>query len=235
MARRKAGAGNGAARSCALCGSREGLVPAEVVRPSLADEIRRAHPDWNGEGFVCREDLNRFRRAYVQGLLERERGELGRIDREVVEALARHELLSADVDAEFTQELSLADRLSDRLASFGGSWTFILLFGGAMAGWIALNTALAAREQFDPYPFILLNLVLSTLAALQAPVIMMSQNRLEDRDRARSQHDYQVDLKAELEVRQLHEKLDHLLSSQWQQLLEVQEIQLELLSELSRR
>jgi uncharacterized membrane protein len=235
MARRGRAKVDDTARSCQICGSRSGLVAAGVVRPAISDEIRRVAPGWTDDGFICREDLNRFRRTYVQSLLERERGELGRLEEEVIDALARHELLSTDVDAEFRGELSLGERLSDHLAAIGGSWAFIVAFAATMAVWIVLNTLVLTREQFDPFPFILLNLVLSTLAAIQAPVIMMSQNRLEARDRARSQHDYRVNLKAELEIRQLHEKIDHLLSSQWERLIEVQEIQLELLSELSGR
>jgi len=99
--------------------------------------------------------------------------------------------------------------------------------------WIALNSVLLLRRPFDPYPFILLNLVLSCLAAIQAPVIMMSQNRQESKDRLRSQHDYRVNLKAELEIRQLHDKIDHLLSHQWERLVEIQQIQIDLLSELA--
>ncbi|HKJ09073.1 MAG TPA: DUF1003 domain-containing protein, partial [Gammaproteobacteria bacterium] len=152
---------------------------------------------------------------------------------EVVQSLREHEILARNVDAEFEQQLTLGERLSDRLAEFGGSWTFLIAFGGVLALWIVVNTALLVRHPFDPYPFILLNLVLSCLAAVQAPVIMMSQNRQEDRDRLRAQHDYQVNMKAELEIRQLHEKIDHMLSTQWQRLVEIQQVQLELMTEIT--
>jgi uncharacterized membrane protein len=121
------------------------------------------------------------------------------------------------------------------VASFGGSWRFILVFAAVMVAWMALNTWLLAQEAFDPFPYILLNLMLSCLAAVQAPVIMMSQNRQEARDRARARNDYLVNLKAELEIRLLHEKLDHLLRHQWERLLEIQEIQIELMNELVQR
>jgi uncharacterized membrane protein len=127
----------------------------------------------------------------------------------------------------------VGERLADRLAAFGGSWTFLVCFGLFLVIWIGVNSALLVVRPVDPFPYILLNLVLSCLAALQAPVIMMSQNRQEAKDRLRSQHDYQVNLKAELEIRHLHEKMDHLLSHQWERLAQIQEIQLELLSELS--
>jgi uncharacterized membrane protein len=166
--------------------------------------------------------------------LESEKGELTNLDREVLESLQRHETLSSNVDAEFEEDLTLGQKMADGLASFGGSWTFLIIFGIILLIWIALNSILLLKKPFDPYPFILLNLVLSCLAAIQAPVIMMSQNRQEAKDRLRSQQDYQVNLKAELEIRHLHEKIDHLLSNQWERLVEIQQIQIDLLSELAR-
>ncbi len=150
----------------------------------------------------------------------------------MVESLARHETLAQDVEAQFQKKLSLGERLADRIADFGGSWTFILLFGGVILVWVLINTIFLLGRPFDPYPFILLNLFLSCLAAVQAPVIMMSQNRQEARDRLRSENDYRVNLKAELEIRHLHEKLDHLLQHQWERLMEIQQIQIELMNEL---
>ena len=121
--------------------------------------------------------------------------------------------------------------MSDRLASFGGSWTFIILFGVVLFTWMGFNIVIAGTSQFDPYPFILLNLVLSCLAAIQAPIIMMSQKRQEAKDRLRSLNDYRVNLKAELEIRHLHEKMDHLITRQWQRLAEIQQLQLEIMQE----
>ncbi len=132
-------------------------------------------------------------------------------------------------------EWTVGERLADRIATFGGSWTFLICFAVFLALWIGFNSVVLYSRPPDPYPYILLNLILSCLAAIQAPVIMMSQNRQEAKDRLRSQHDYQVNLKAELEIRHLHEKVDHLLSHQWERLAQIQEIQLELLSELSRK
>jgi uncharacterized membrane protein len=220
-------------RRCQLCGSTARLRRSAIVRPSVAEEIRRDHPEWKEDGFICHDDLARYRVRHVEGILEGERGELTELERQVIESLSRHEILTANVDAEFAGELTLGERLADRLAEFGGSWKFILAFGAVLVVWILLNTALVAFGRFDPYPFILLNLVLSCLAAMQAPVIMMSQNRSEAKDRRRSEHDYRVNLKAELEIRHLHEKLDHLLSHQWERLIEVQQVQLELLEELA--
>jgi uncharacterized membrane protein len=201
----------------------------------VADAIRLEHPEWSSESLICEEDLARYRGRYVRSLLESERGELTALEQEVVHSLREHEILSENVDLEFEREWSLGERLADRIASFGGSWVFLICFGAFLALWIGVNSAVIWLRPVDPYPFILLNLVLSCLAAIQAPVIMMSQNRQEAKDRLRSQHDYQVNLKAELEIRHLHEKIDHLLSHQWERLVEIQQIQLELLAELNRR
>jgi uncharacterized membrane protein len=204
------------------------------VRAPLAERIRSAFPSWSSEGFICRDDLNRFRAEYVQFLLEDERGELSSLEHSVINSLARHETLAENVDAQFQKKLSLGERLADRIADFGGSWIFISLFGAFIVIWIVINTALLIMRPFDPYPFILLNLMLSCLAAVQAPIIMMSQNRQEARDRLRSESDYRVNLKAELEIRHLHEKLDHLLQHQWERLIEIQQIQIELMNELAK-
>ena len=131
--------------------------------------------------------------------------------------------------------MTFGERLSDRMAEFGGSWKFLIIFCAVLIVWIATNGVLIARRAFDPYPFILLNLILSCLAAAQAPIIMMSQNRAEARDRLRAESDYKINLKAELEIRHLHEKLDHLLRRQYNRLFEIQQIQIELLEELGRK
>jgi uncharacterized membrane protein len=167
--------------------------------------------------------------------LESEKGELTSLENEVLTSLRDHETLSKNVDTEFEGEWTLGERLADRIATFGGSWIFLILFGLFLIIWIGVNSFILYAHPPDPYPYILLNLILSCLAAIQAPIIMMSQNRQEAKDRLRSEHDYQVNLKAELEIRHLHEKLDHLLSHQWERLAQIQEIQLELLAEISRK
>lgn len=227
-----------ASGTCAICGKsfpKRELVAGAVIRNAVADWILKDHPGWSPEAFICRSDLARYRSAYVNSLLEAEKGELTSLEENVLTSLREHELLTTNVEAEFEQERSLGERLADRVASFGGSWTFLMCFGAFMTIWIGVNSMVLLWRPADPYPFILLNLILSCLAAVQAPVIMMSQNRQEAKDRLRSQHDYQVNLKAELEIRQLHEKIDHLLTHQWERLAEMQQIQLEVLSELGRR
>jgi uncharacterized membrane protein len=225
-------------RTCAICKKTflaRDAIPGGAVRDLIAKDIVRDHPDWSPDSFICRTDLNRYRAKYVHSLLESEKGDLTSIEHEVLVSLQEHEVLAKNVDAEFEQKWTFGERLADRIASFGGSWTFLICFGAFLMFWIAMNSVVFLWRPVDPYPFILLNLVLSCLAAIQAPVIMMSQNRQESKDRLRSQHDYQVNLKAELEIRHLHEKMDHLLSHQWERLVEIQEIQLELLSEIGRR
>ncbi|KPK64472.1 hypothetical protein AMJ83_01805 [candidate division WOR_3 bacterium SM23_42] len=223
---------------CQICGKpkkRSEVIPAELVRAPLVALIKKTHPDWSSEGFICISDLNRFRSQYVQEVLETEKGELSALEKKVMESIREEELLSKNVNTEFEQKLTLNERMADRLAEYAGSWRFITGFFAVLVVWILLNSFLLIFRPFDPYPFILLNLVLSCLAAIQAPIIMMSQNRQEAKDRLRSEHDYVVNLKAELEIRHLHEKIDHLLMNQWQRLLEIQEIQMELMGELTRK
>ena len=223
---------------CQICKQQKKLsevLPAEVVRASVAQVIQKQHSDWDPKGFICFPDLNHFRGEYIKNALEAEKGELSVLDQDVLKSMKAHELLTKNINAEFERKLTFGEKISDKLAEFGGSWKFIIFFAIIIFFWISLNAALLAKHPFDPYPFILLNLILSTLAALQAPVIMMSQNRLEARDRLRSEHDYRINLKAELEIRHLHEKMDHLLRHQWQRLLEIQEIQTELMQEMMKK
>lgn len=224
--------------TCAVCRkifSHRDLVPSAAIRDVIAKEIVLDHPDWTVESYICRSDLAKYRSKYVHSLLESEKGELTSLEQEVLHSIRDHELLAKNVDKEFEQKWSIGERLADRIATFGGSWTFLICFGAFLALWIVMNSMALALHPPDPYPFILLNLILSCLAAIQAPIIMMSQNRQEAKDRLRSQHDYQVNLKAELEIRHLHDKIDHLLSHQWNRLAQIQEIQLDLLSELGKR
>jgi len=205
------------------------------VRPAVAELIQRKVGKWSEEGWICSEDLQKFRHEYVQALLEAEKGELTTIEKEVLESLRQQEILSRDPEEELQSALTKGQRLADRIATAGGSWRFITSFAIVLFVWIGINTIVLVSRPFDPYPFILLNLILSCLAAIQAPVIMMSQNRQEARDRLHARRDYQVNLKAELEIRHLHQKLDHLLSHQWERLVEIQEIQMELISEVRSR
>jgi uncharacterized membrane protein len=210
-------------------------IPLESIHGPLCDMIRNLYPDSAADGYVCISDLNQCRATYVRDLLEKDKGELTALEEQVMQSLKEHEVLAKNTNVEFEQQLTFGQRLADKLADYAGSWRFISLFMGVLVLWILINSIMLAFRPFDPYPFILLNLVLSCLAALQAPVIMMSQNRQESRDRLRGEHDYMVNLKAELEIRHLHDKIDHLLTNQWQRLLEIQQVQTDLIQQLARK
>ena len=156
------------------------------------------------------------------------------VDRDVMEAIKNNAILSEIIQDEIEIELTLGQKIADKVALFGGSWTFIIFFFSFMLIWIAINSWFMIQKPFDPFPFILLNLILSCIAAVQAPIIMMSQNRQEQKDRQRSEHDYKINLKAELEIKLLSEKIDHLLVHQNRILLEIQEIQTDYLDDLMR-
>ncbi|NRT58544.1 DUF1003 domain-containing protein [Sphaerotilus uruguayifluvii] len=223
---------------CAVCGhrfARRDTVAAPLLRESLAAEIHRDHPDWNERSRICHADLARYRSRHIQTLLVAEKGELSELDSAVLDSLRTHQTLASDVESDYAEQRSLGERLADRIADFGGSWAFLISFSVFIAVWIAVNSLVMFWRPVDPYPFILLNLLLSCLAAVQAPIIMMSQNRQEAKDRLRARNDYQINLKAELEIRHLHEKVDHLLSHQWERMIEIQEMQIDLLDELRRR
>jgi len=211
------------------------VMPAELVRPGVAATIRKTHPEWSSQGFICLADLNRFRIEHVEDILETEKGELSALEAEVVKGMREQEVIARNVNLEFERKLTLGERVADRVAEFGGSWSFIIFFGVVILIWIMINSYVLLARPFDPYPYIFLNLVLSCIAAFQAPFIMMSQNRQEARDRLRAENDYRVNLQAELEIRQLNAKLDQLLTHQWQRLLEIQQIQAELMQGLLPR
>lgn len=212
-----------------LCRKRD-LVALDTLRPSMADRIRQDHPGLAPDALISRGEITRYRAIYVEELLQAEHGEFSDLDREVAESIARQDTIAENVEEEYDDHRSFGERVSDHLATFGGSWSFLISFGIILVVWIAWN-AWRGDAAFDPFPFILLNLVLSCLAAVQAPIIMMSQNRQEAKDRLRAHNDYRVNLKAELEIRHLHEKLDHLISKQWQRLAEIQQLQLEIMQE----
>jgi uncharacterized membrane protein len=206
----------------------------DAVRPEIASLIAADHPALKPGDLICGRHVSDYRTRYVAELLERERGELSELDRQVVESLAREETVARDVEAAWGHHRTMGERVADVVADFGGSWTFIGSFFAVLVVWMAYNVWAASREVFDPYPFILLNLVLSCLAAIQAPIIMMSQKRQEAKDRLRSENDYRVNLKAELEIRHLHEKMDHLINRQWERLAEIQQIQLEIMQDMAQ-
>jgi uncharacterized membrane protein len=209
------------------------LYKGSLLKKNLFDLIREDNPGFNTESLISVDSLNEYRRKYMANLLKQEKSELTEMENQVVNSIAKNELLSKDLEEELSRNLSPAQRIADKIATFGGSWTFILWFFLFILLWMGVNIVILVRKSFDPYPFILLNLILSCLAAIQAPVIMMSQNRKEEKDRKRSQNDYKVNLKAELEIKLLHEKIDHLIIHQNQRLLEIQQLQTDYLDDIS--
>ncbi len=215
---------------CAVTGKevpKKRALPLYSLRPSLADRIRADFPDISANAPISIDAVGHYRTKVVEEMMLHDRGELTELDRQVAESMADHETIAENIEEEFEEKRSFADVLSDHLAEFGGSWAFLISFAMILVVWICTNLFMGEGRAFDAYPFILLNLVLSCIAAIQAPVIMMSQKRQEQKDRLRSLNDYKVNLKAELEIRQLHEKIDYLLSRQWQRLAEIQQLQME--------
>ena len=190
-------------------------VSGQVIRKPILELIQQDSPKFSVADSLASSELNEYRRRYLENFLVREVGELTALEETVLSNVHERRTLTDKVEDQ-EKSLTLGQRWADHIASFGGSWTFITLFFGVILGWILLNVAVLRRPVFDPYPFILLNLLLSCLAALQAPVIMMSQNRQEEKDRERAKKDYMINLKAELELRVMHEKLDHLTQQQAQ-------------------
>ncbi len=208
------------------------LFPLRLVRSTILETFYKKHPEADKKGYVCLSDLRLLRAEHVENLLTEDKGALSQLEKEVLQSLESDDLLVENVNKKFDRKLTLGERMADRVARFGGSWKFILSFFFLLILWMIINTFFFAQEGFDPYPFILLNLVLSCLAAIQAPVIMMSQNRQAQRDRLQANEEYQTNLKAELEVQQIHARLDLFMKRQWESLLELQKIQIELTEEL---
>jgi uncharacterized membrane protein len=224
--------------TCAVCGQTKPAsqtIPAALVQPNIDALIRAKKPDWSNEDFICTICLNRFRTEFVREQMEKDRGELSSLEQEVIKSIHDDQFVADNLNKEFEKKLGFGDRLADKVAAFGGSWKFIILFFTVMAVWIVANSVYFLWHPWDQYPFILFNLILSMLAAIQAPIIMMSQNRQESRDRLRAENDYQVNLKAEIEIRALGDKVDQLLHNQWMRLLEIQQMQTEMLEDLVDR
>ena len=220
--------------TCQICKNSvpdDEVVGPEVLRPALQELIKKEIPHWSSDSRICSSCLEFYRMQQLEHILEEEKGELTSLDEDVLKSLSDHLIITENSNSSFDQKRNLGEWLSDHMASFGGSWAFLIFFAFFMIAWIGFNALGPKPDEFDPYPYILLNLILSCLAAIQAPIIMMSQNRQESKDRLRSENDYMVNLKSELEIRQLHMKIDQLLKHQWRRLLEIQQLQLEIMNE----
>jgi uncharacterized membrane protein len=221
---------------CQICGEQKrktDLVPAELIHTPIITLIAQEQPTLSLQGYICHTDLNRFRKKYIREILEKEKNEYAFLKETDNLTVKEGDHLPKNINIEFERELTFGEHLADKIAGFAGSWTFIAVFAGMIFLWIILNSYLFLYRPFDPYPYILLNLVLSVLTAIQAPIIIMSQNRQEMRDRLHDERDYQVSIHTDLEIHRLHKKIDYLMTSQGQRLMEIQNIQAELMEELA--
>ena len=206
-------------------------ISAKNIRQSLLHFINKTHPNFSKSCFLSIEEMNDYREKYISEFLNKKLGNLTEVEKQVIQSVSKNTMISTEVE-EDEQEITFGQKLADKVAEFGGSWGFIIFFMSFLVIWILLNVFWLSNHGFDPYPFILLNLILSCIAAIQAPVIMMSQNRQEEKDRERAKKDYKINLKSELEIRELHEKIDHLIIHYQQDLLEIQKTQIDLLENI---
>ncbi len=209
-------------------------ISGKSIRESIFNLIKKDHPEFDKEDFISTEELNKYREKYIEDFLRKQLGELTEMEKTVMDSLKEKSTLTDKLDEE-VPTLNLGQKIADKVATFGGSWTFILSFISFLILWILINILQLMSKAFDPYPFILLNLILSTIAAIQAPVIMMSQNRTEEKDRDRAKKDYMINLKSELEIRMLHEKIDHLILLQQNEVFDVLDNQAEILKEIKSK
>lgn len=209
-------------------------VSAKLVRKSILALICKDYPQFTTDCNLAISELNVYRQKYIASFLAKEIGELSELEETVLGAMKSRQTLVDKIE-DTREELTRGQRLADTVASFGGSWKFIISFALFITFWIVANVVFLVARAFDPYPFILLNLILSCVAALQAPIIMMSQNRQEEKDRSRAKKDYMINLKSELEIRMVHEKLDHLIMHQQQELIEIQKVQVEMMNDIMER
>jgi uncharacterized membrane protein len=221
--------------TCFVCGKTghfPDLVRATAARPALADHLAKTRRiEWKPEGRLCQQCLSSGRNEQVLERMRSERGRLTALDEQVAQRIEQRESVVAWEESNESEPLGA--RVADAVARVGGSWPFVLGFIGMLMVWTAINAFILHNRGFDPYPFILLNLVLSCVAALQAPIIMMSQNRAETHDRKRAESDYRVNRKAEIEIAALHDKLDHVLHIQYEEMIELQEAELDLLEQIA--
>lgn len=209
-------------------------VSGKTIRIPILKLIKEDYPNFDDNQFISDKELNVYREKYITKFLQKEVGELTDLHKDVIKSISDDSSFVSKVEDE-EDTRTFGQVVADKVASFGGSWTFIISFFVFITIWIGSNVFLLLNKGFDPYPFILLNLILSCIAALQAPVIMMSQNRQEEKDRERAKKDYMINLKSELEIRMLDEKLDHLIMHQQQELIEIQKVQIEMMNDILDR
>jgi uncharacterized membrane protein len=211
----------------------ENSIRADEIRPSIYKLMKDDNPDLALDSYISDDEHKKYRMRQLSMLVQEENGDVDKLEQEVVDAISNNKILSENIEDTTDAALTVGQKVADKVADFGGSWKFIIIFFTFILFWMGINIWYLFSKPFDPYPFILLNLILSCLAAIQAPIIMMSQNRQEDKDRIRNEHDYQVNLKAELEIKILNEKLDHLMINHNRRIFETQAIQTEILQDIN--
>ncbi len=226
---------NSTKKPCEICHEkfpRNSLYPLPLVRKCILELANESNPKLNENGYLCFTDLRTLGLNHLEKMLKQERGALSELEKEVVENLQKQEFLAENVNEEFEERMTIGEKLSDHIAAFGGSWKFIILFLMILVVWMGFNSYLYLTMPFDPYPYILLNLLLSSLAAFQAPIIMMSQNRQASKDRLSQENAYQINLKSELQIRHLNSRLELYMKHSWEKLYEIERNQEEMLQEL---
>ncbi|OHT45463.1 MULTISPECIES: DUF1003 domain-containing protein [Flavobacterium] len=206
-------------------------IYGKSIHDPILGLIIKDHPSFSDEDCIAVKELNEYRQRYISNYLSTEIGVLSDLEQSVLSSLKEDKSIVSIAEDE-PETRNLGQRVADQVADFGGSWTFIISFLIFIIVWIGANVFILVNKGFDPYPFILLNLILSCIAALQAPVIMMSQNRQEEKDRNRAKKDYMINLKSELEIRMIHDKIDHLIMHQQQELIEIQKVQIEMMNDI---
>ncbi|OSZ82462.1 hypothetical protein CAP35_04110 [Chitinophagaceae bacterium IBVUCB1] len=225
-------------RTCSITGTivtdKEGVMWMQL-RPALQTFVKTIHDGIDAGSFISYKALNNVLHAYVANLTAEETKAHDALVDSVSKEYAQDEELQPLHTHPNEKPLTFGERLSDKIADFGGSWRFIIIFLSILVVWMLINSWYLASKAFDPYPYILLNLMLSCVAALQAPVIMMSQNRQEDKDRERAEYDVKVNVKAEKEIQLLHQKIDHLLLHQHRNMIELFQLHLDLTEQVQQR
>ncbi|MBP1629306.1 MAG: hypothetical protein H6Q15_199 [Bacteroidetes bacterium] len=210
-------------------------ISGKLVRQTIKQLIKKDHPDFDDNDYLSISELDYYREKHIEHLMQTNVRTITKLEDKVLTSLKDKKTISDVIENEETPKLSFGQRVADKMAEFGGSWTFIISFLIFLLIWICINVFWLTNKQFDPFPFILLNLILSSVAALQAPVIMMSQNRQEEKDRERAKKDYMVNLKAEIEIGILNEKIDHLIINEQKEIIEIHEAQMEMLAKILKR
>ncbi|MDQ6469424.1 DUF1003 domain-containing protein [Flavobacterium sp. LHD-80] len=206
-------------------------ICGKSIHDPILGLIIKDYPSFCDDDCISVQELNDYRQKYISNYLSSEIGMLSDLEKSVISSLKEDKSIVSIVEDE-DETRNFGQKIADKVADFGGSWTFIISFVLFIVIWISANVLVLVNKGFDPYPFILLNLILSCIAALQAPVIMMSQNRQEEKDRNRAKKDFMINLKSELEIRMIHDKIDHLIMHQQQELIEIQKVQIEMMNDI---